>query len=307
MKLITFKKGCNSKVGVLLNEDKVLDLNLAYQMQLKGEGELDYKTVADALLPTDMVALLRRGDKGLELAAEVVSAAGLEGDYVYNLDDVNLMSPILNPEKIICLSHNYTDFLEITKVPVPPVPRIFSKYNNAICGPYDDIIKPKASNELGYEAELAFVMGKPARNVKAEDAYEYIAGYTIFNDVSASDVTATDTQVLRGKTFDTFAPMGPFLITKDEVEDPHNLTIKCWVNDRIVQDENTGSIYYQIPHLVEFLSSMFPLQPGDVIATGTPYGIAKYLPNPVYMVDGDVCTIEIEKLGKQVNKIVDEK
>ncbi|MDY0236956.1 MAG: fumarylacetoacetate hydrolase family protein [Gudongella sp.] len=307
MKLVTFKVSCIERIGVLLNDEKVLDLNMAYQKQLEKDGELDYKTVADALLPSDMVGLLRRGDKGLELAVEVLENADLEDKYIYNLNEVELMSPILNPEKIICLSHNYSDFLEITKVPVPPVPRIFSKYNNAICGPYDDIIKPKASNELGYEAELAFVMGKTARNVKAEDAYDYIAGYTIFNDVSASDVTATDTQVLRGKTFDTFAPMGPYLITKDEVEDPHNLTIKCWVNDNMLQDENTSSIYYQIPELVEFISSMFPLKPGDVIATGTPYGIAKYLPNPVYMVEGDVCTVEIEKLGKIVNKIVDEK
>ena len=313
MRLVTFETNGIARVGVMVNDKKILDLNFAYMSMLREEGELAAKEIADAMLPSDMKGFLRRGDKGLEFAKSIITKVSEDtkgsdgGKIFYDLNDVKLCAPISNPDKIICLSHNYTDFIERTGVPVPPVPRIFSKFSNSICGPQDPIIKPNATNELGYEAELAFIIGKPARNVKAEDAYDYVAGYTILNDVSASDLTNIDKQVLRGKTFDTFAPIGPAIVTKDEVEDPHNLDIKCWVNDKIVQDENTKHVLYQTPELVEFLSGIFTLEPGDIVATGTPYGIAKYLPNPVYMKAGDTCTIEIEKLGILSNLIVDEK
>lgn len=309
MRLVTFEVGGVTGVGVMLNDEKVLDLNKAYKNMLEDDGELDAQQVANVMMPSDMKSFLRRGVKGLELAKTVIECETYidKENVIYRLEEIKLCAPISNPDKIICLSHNYTDFIEKTGVPVPPVPRIFSKYSNSICGPQDSIIKPNATNELGYEAELAFIVGKPARNVKAEDAYDYIAGYTILNDVSASDLTNIDKQVLRGKTFDTFCPIGPTIVTKDEIVDPHNLYIKCWVNDRIVQDENTKHVLYQTPELVEFLSGIFTLEPGDIVATGTPYGIAKYLPDPIYMQVGDTCTIEIEKLGVLSNPIIEEK
>jgi acylpyruvate hydrolase len=312
MKLVTYQKDGRCRLGAMLDDTKVIDLNLAYAEQLKHDGELTPTVVADALLPADMRRFLARGDRGLDLARTVIEwVKGHTGckcceGFVIGRDQVKLCAPIMNPPKIICLSHNYIDFIEQTGVPTPPAPRIFSKYHNTICGPEDDIIKPKATNELGYEAELAFVIGKPGYKIDEKDAYQHIAGYTIFNDVSASDITTLDKQVVRGKTYDTFAPIGPWIVTRDEVEDPHNLDIKCWVNDKLLQDSNTRYVLYQIPKLVSFLSDVFMLEPGDIVATGTPPGIAKFSPNPTYMHPGDVCRIEIDKLGVLANRIVAE-
>lgn len=313
MKLVTYEVNGLQRLGSMSKNDQILDLNWAYAEQLASEGELTAQVVADALLPADMRSFLARGDRGIELAQKVLSFSEEKGQnffakkVFFPRKEVKLCAPIKDPQKIICLSHNYIDFIEETGVPTPPEPRIFSKYHNAICGPEDPIIKPKATEELGYEAELAFIIGKPARNVKAEDAYDYIAGYTIFNDVSASDITTTDKQVVRGKTYDTFAPIGPYLVTKDEVPEPHNLEIKLWVNDKKLQDSNTDQVLYKIPELVEFLSTVMTLEPGDIIATGTPPGIGKFSKDPTYMWPGDVCKVEVEKLGILENKIVDEK
>jgi len=313
MRLVTYEFEGKRRLGALLEQEtKVLDLNLACAEDLKRKGEGTPVKVADALMPTEMVSFLERGDRGMALAQEIVDkgpdlAKGSEyGQLILERSAVKLCAPVLKPPKIICLGHNYTDFLEETGVPVPPNPRIFSKFHNAVCGPEDDIIRPKINQEFGYEAEMAFIVGKHARNVSEADAYDYVAGYTVFNDVSASDLTTIDKQVLRGKTFDTFAPFGPSLVTKDEVPDPHSLDIKCWVNDKLLQDSNTDQVYYQTPHLVAFLSTIFTLEPGDVVATGTPPGIGKFMKNPTWMWAGDVCTIEIENLGVLKNKVVDE-
>jgi len=312
LKLVTYESNGVKRLGVMTQNNQVLDLNWAYTEQLASDGELTPQVVADALIPANMKSFLARGDKGIELAQKVQSFSEQKGQQFFSKKvflerkEVKLCAPILDPGKIICLAHNYSNFLEENNLPIPPEPRIFSKYLNAICGPEDDIIKPKATNELGYEAEMAFVIGKPARNVKEEDAYEYIAGYTIFNDVSASDITTIDKQVLRGKTYDTFAPIGPYLVTKDEVPDPHKLDIKLWVNDKKLQDSNTDQVLYKTPKLVAFLSNVMTLEPGDIIATGTPPGIGKFASDPTYMWPGDVCKIEVEKLGVLENKIIDE-
>lgn len=311
MKLVTYEANGLERLGVMTGNEQVLDLNWAYSEQLKAEGELTPQVVADALIPTEMRKFLARGDRGIELAQSVLTRSEEAGHkyskkVLFERPEVKLCAPIMDPQKIICLSHNYMDFLKETGLPTPPAPRIFSKYQNTICGPEDVIIKPKATDELGYEAELAFIIGKPARNVKAADAYDYIAGYTIFNDVSASDITTLDKQVVRGKTYDTFAPIGPYLVTKDEVPDPHNLEIKLWVNDKKLQDSNTREVLYKTPELVEFLSTIMTLEPGDIIATGTPPGIGKFSPDPTFMWPGDVCKVYVEKLGTLENRIVDE-
>ena len=305
MRLVTFQKCITNRLGALVG-DKVIDLNLAYAKQLCKEGDPTPQVVADALLPSDMKRFLTREERGMDLARKVLEGT-IDDKAVFERSEVKLMAPITDPGKIICLSHNYVDFIEETGVPTPAAPRIFSKYQNSVCGPEDCIIKPDATDELGYEVEVAFVVGKPARYVSEEDAYDYIAGYTIFNDVSASDITTLDKQVLRGKTFDTFAPMGPTLVTPDEVADPMDLNFKLWVNDKQLQSSNTKNLLYGIPKLVAFLSEVFTLEPGDVVATGTPGGIAKFSKNPTHMFPGDVCRIECDVLGVLENKIVAEK
>ncbi|MHB1653455.1 MAG: fumarylacetoacetate hydrolase family protein [Desulfitobacteriaceae bacterium] len=316
MKLVMYQYAERDyRLGAMIAEDRILDLNYAYQLYLEGRDEPRSQEIAQAIVPADSVDFLQGGENSLKAAtvaidyATSLSAAELEAfgkRMLFERSEVKLGAPVQKPMRIVCLSHNYHDFIRETGVPMPPEPRIFSKYNNTLCGPDDPIIYPKMTQALGYEVEIAFVIGKKGRNVPKEKAFDYIAGYMIFNDVSASDLTAMDKQVLRGKTFDNFAPCGPYLITKDEVPDPGNLDVNLWVNDRLLQTSNTRELVYDISTLVSFLSNVFTLEPGDIVATGTPGGLAKDRKPPTFMQVGDVCTLEIEGLGKLSNKIVAE-
>ncbi len=304
------------RLGAMTGGERIVDLNAAYENLLASRGEPRFAALAAAIVPGDSVAFLAGGRRSWQEAAEAldhvkdsscadIGACGRR--FVFERSEVKLGAPVRNPLRIICLSHNYHDFIRETGVPLPPAPRIFSKYNNALCGPDDPIIYPRTSKALGYEAELAFVIGKKGRRVPRERALEYIGGYMIFNDVSASDLTELDKQVLRGKTFDNFAPCGPYLLSADEVSDPGNLDLKLWVNDRLLQSSNTRELVYDVPMLVSFLSEIFTLEPGDIVATGTPGGLAKFRNPTTFMTVGDVCTIEIEKLGRLTNRIVAER
>lgn len=303
------------RLGALEGEERIVDLSFAYENLLAGQGKPRWKAQAAALIPPCSIALLEGGEESRQAAMAALAAArnagtadlGVSGKrFVFARGEVKLGAPVQNPLRIICLAHNFRDFLKETGLPKPPVPRIFSKYNNALCGPDDPIIYPKASKTLGYEAELAFVVGRKGRYVPREKALEYVGGYMIFNDVSASDLTEMDKQVLRGKTFDNFAPCGPYLLTADELPDPGNLEMKLWVNDRELQTSNTRELLYDVPTLVSFLSEVFTLEPGDIVATGTPGGLAKFRTPTTFMNVGDTCTIEIEKLGRLANRIVAE-
>ena len=303
------------RLGAMAEGERIVDLNYAYENLLAAGKEPRYQALAAAVVPDDSVQFLAGGKRSWEGARAALDAAkgsrfpdlGASGlRFVFERKEVKLGAPVQNPLRIICLSHNYHDFLKETGLPKPPAPRIFSKYNNALCGPDDPIIYPKMSKSLGYEAELAFVIGKKGRHVPPEKALEYIGGYMILNDVSASDLTELDKQVLRGKTFDNFAPCGPFLLSADELPDPGNLEVKLWVNDRELQSSNTRELVYDCATLVSFLSEVFTLEPGDIVATGTPGGLAKFRTPTTFMQVGDVCTAEIEKLGRLSNRIVAE-
>jgi acylpyruvate hydrolase len=299
----------------MIDDKRIVDLNYAYENLLAGRNEPRYQAPAAAVVPADSVAFLAGGKRSRDGAGAALDGVrgracpdlGVSGKrFVFERKEVKLGAPVQNPLRIICLSHNYHDFIKETGVPLPAAPRIFSKYNNALCGPDDPILYPKMTKMLGYEAELAFVIGKKGRHVPKERALEYIGGYMIMNDVSASDLTALDTQVLRGKTFDHFAPCGPYLLSVDELPDPGNLDLKLWVNDRLLQSSNTRELVYDVPTLVSFLSEIFTLTPGDIVATGTPGGLAKFRNPTTFMEIGDICAIEIEKLGRLSNRIVAE-
>ncbi len=204
------------------------------------------------------------------------------------------------------MAHNYHDFLEELGMKPHPEPRIFAKFANAVASYDDPIPRPAMTQALGYEAELAFVIGKPCKHVSEAEAYDYIAGYMGLNDVSASDLTKRDGQNLRGKSFDAFAPMGPYLLTTDELPDPHNLDVELRVNGRVLQKSNTNQLVYNVPQLVAFCSQVFSLEPGDVVATGTPGGLAKDRKPTTFMNPGDIMETEIEKLGVLRNPITAE-
>lgn len=222
------------------------------------------------------------------------------------LESVTLLAPIPKPPKIICVGLNYRDHAAEAKLEVPSVPTIFSKFGNTVTGPGAPIILPRNSKKPDYEAELGVVVGIGGRYIPADRWREHVFGYTCINDVSARDYQGATSQWLMGKTFDTFCPMGPWIATVDEIADPHNLDISCEINGTILQDSNTSGMIFQIPALIEFLSSVMTLEPGDVISTGTPAGVGFAHKPPRWLRDGDEVVVRIQGIGALRNPVVAE-
>jgi len=290
MKLVTYKPaGAKPQLGVI-EGDRVVNLALASRGQL----------------PNDMRAFLEMGPAGLD-AAQAIAAQGAGEDSVA-LSAVKLLAPISNPSKVIAIGLNYMDHVRESGGKVPSIATMFTKYTSSIIGPGDAIRwDPALSSKVDFEAELAVVIGKRASKVREADAYDYIAGYMNCHDVSARDLQLEKgDQWIMGKSLDTFCPLGPWLVTKDEIADPHKLSIKCLVNGVALQDSNTRELIYQIPYLIAYLSRGITLLPGDVITTGTPNGVGAFRNPPVFLKNGDVVTVEVEGLGQLTNPCVEE-
>jgi 2-keto-4-pentenoate hydratase/2-oxohepta-3-ene-1,7-dioic acid hydratase in catechol pathway len=220
--------------------------------------------------------------------------------------DVQLCAPLMRPPKIICVGLNYRDHAEESKMEIPSVPTIFSKYPTSVIGPGEQIVLPKNSEKPDYEGEFAFIVGKRGRRVAAADWKDYVFGYTILNDVSARDVQMATTQWMMGKTFDTFAPFGPAIVTAEEVPDPHALDISTVIGGDTLQHSNTRHLIFKIPQLIEHLSSVFTLEPGDIISTGTPAGVGFSKNPPRWLRPGDEVVIRVDGLGELRNPVVAE-
>jgi 2-keto-4-pentenoate hydratase/2-oxohepta-3-ene-1,7-dioic acid hydratase in catechol pathway len=199
---------------------------------------------------------------------------------------------------------NYKDHADEQGHPYPEAPLLFGKSPMAVCGPNDSIVYPEGVTQLDYEVELCVIIGKTAKKISAEDALGYVAGYCVFNDVSARDCQFGDKQWFRGKSFDTFAPFGPALVTPDEAGDPHALKLTCKVNGELRQNSNTGNLIHTVDKIIAYITGGITLQPGDVIATGTPSGVGVFLKPPRLLNKGDVVELEVQGLGKVTNKIV---
>jgi 2-keto-4-pentenoate hydratase/2-oxohepta-3-ene-1,7-dioic acid hydratase in catechol pathway len=213
-------------------------------------------------------------------------------------DDERLAAAICRPSKIVCIGLNYAKHAAESGMEVPPEPVIFFKATSAIVGPNDDLIIPKNSEKTDWEVELAVVIGEKASYVSEEDAMNHVAGYVLHNDYSERAFQLERAgQWVKGKSCDTFAPIGPFLATKDEIKDPHNLNLWLKLNGEMMQNSNTDDLVYGIPHLVSYLSHFMTLLPGDIISTGTPFGVGLGLNPPVYLKDGDVVELGIDGLG----------
>jgi 2-keto-4-pentenoate hydratase/2-oxohepta-3-ene-1,7-dioic acid hydratase in catechol pathway len=224
------------------------------------------------------------------------------------INKITLLAPISFPPKIICLGLNYRDHVAEQNKALPDGPIIFMKPHTAIIGPKENIVKPSFVKQLDYEAELAIVIGKKAKNVSASEANTYIFGYTILNDVSARDVQFKDGQWTRGKSFDTFAPTGPCITTTNQLEDTSNLAIKTWVNSQLRQNSTTKNMIFNVYEIVHHLSRVMTLEPCDIIATGTPAGVGFAMkPKPVFLQAGDVVRIEVEKIGILENGVIEER
>jgi 2-keto-4-pentenoate hydratase/2-oxohepta-3-ene-1,7-dioic acid hydratase in catechol pathway len=222
------------------------------------------------------------------------------------LDAVRLLAPIPRPPKLICVGLNYRDHALEARMAIPEVPTIFSKFSTAVIGPGDAIVLPKCSSKPDYEAEFAFVIGRGGRHIPAERWRDHVFGYTIVNDVSARDYQMATSQWLMGKTFDTFAPMGPAVVTADEIPDPHALGISLTINGEVLQCSSTEGLIFGVPRLVEFLSSVFTLEPGDVVSTGTPAGVGFARKPPRYLRAGDEVIVRIDGIGELRNPVVAE-
>lgn len=223
-----------------------------------------------------------------------------------DLSSVVLLAPIPRPPKVICVGLNYRDHAAEAKMEVPSVPTIFSKFSNAITGPLAPVILPRNTQKPDYEAEFAFVIGTGGRHIQAERWRDHVYGYMCLNDVSARDFQMATSQWLMGKTFDTFAPTGPWLTTADEIEDPHNLDISLEINGEVMQNSNTRELIFGIPALIEYLSSVFTLEPGDIVTTGTPAGVGFSKKPPRWLRPGDEMVVRIQGLGELRNPVVAE-
>lgn len=220
--------------------------------------------------------------------------------------DAYWFSPVPRPGKIICIGLNYRDHAAESKMQIPEKPVVFSKFPTAVIAPGEPVVLPSTSKQVDYEAELAVVIGRRAKHVKADRAYDYVLGYTAFNDVSARDFQFADGQWQRGKSCDTFAPMGQSIVTADAVPDPHKLPIKLVLNGQTMQDSNTDQLIFGVPALIEFLSESMTLEPGDVIATGTPPGVGFARNPPVFLKPGDYMEVLIEGVDGVGNPVVSE-
>ena len=231
-------------------------------------------------------------------------ARAKEKGWLVRSRDAYWFAPVPRPGKIICVGLNYRDHAAESNMPIPERPILFSKFATCVVGPGEHVVLPKTSQQVDYEAELAVVVGRRAKNVSAANAYDYVLGYTAFNDVSARDFQFADGQWQRGKSCDTFAPMGQTILTTDEVPDPHKLSIKLRLNRQTMQDSNTNQLIFGVPKLIEFITESITLEPGDVIATGTPSGVGFARKPPVFLRPGDVMEVEIERIGGLDNRIV---
>ena len=224
-------------------------------------------------------------------------------EFKHDLSEFEILTPIPNPNKIICLAFNYKDHAKEQKLEPPEEPAIVNKPRTALNGTNSEIICPNFVKELDYEIELALIIGKKCKNITEQDAMNYVFGYMILNDVSARDIQEMDKQFTRAKSFDTFAPCGPWITTKDEINDPQNLKLLTKVNGITRQDSTTANMFIKIPSIISILSRSMTLEPGDIISTGTAAGVALNNPHIPYLKDGDTIDMEIEKLGAIQNTV----
>ena len=287
MKLVTYQSDGQTQLGALVGE-KVISLNKLFE----GNG---------SSCPADMISLLSEGSTGLERVAEALAAADTSGAIA--LEQVVLLPPVPKPGKVIALGRNYAAHAAEGGSAPPDYPMIFHKTATSLLGAGGTIIIPPISDKIDYEAELAIIIGTECKAVSEEDALDYVAGYTIANDVSARDWQRRTTQFTAGKMLDTFGPLGPALVTKDEVPDPGNLWIRTTLNDNIMQDGHTSMMIFSVPFLISYISQISTLEVGDVIMTGTPEGVGYARKPPVWLKEGDVVTIEVEGLGALTNQV----
>lgn len=286
MRLVTFERDGAVRTGARLPGDRVLDL-----------------PATDPAVPPKMVDLLAAGPALLERLRALAATAAADPGAGLPLREVRLLAPVPSPGKLLCIGYNYRGHQAVDD---PPYPDVFAKTANTVIGPGAPILRPRASDEVDYEAELAVVIGSPTHEVSPEEALDHVAGYTLLNDVSARDWQRHGSQWVPGKSFDTFAPLGPAIVTRDEVPDPQRLTVELAVNGEVTLRSSTAAMVFGVARLVSYLSQVMTLAPGDVVATGTPQKLPEVLARGErFLQTGDVVSITIGHLGTLTNPVAD--
>jgi 2-keto-4-pentenoate hydratase/2-oxohepta-3-ene-1,7-dioic acid hydratase in catechol pathway len=293
MKLLQFQGGDGLKLGVKTDN-----------------GIVDVAAAAAALgleAPTSLIEVVEVGQPAIDAVQAVIDAvAASDNAAEWTLDEMGIQygPAVADPGKIICVGLNYRRHAAETGMPVPETPVLFSKFSNSIAAYGDSVSLPAVATEYDYEVELGVVIGKPARNVSEAEALDYVLGYVTSNDISVRDLQTRTSQWLLGKTLDNFLPVGPYLVTADEVGDPQQLSIKTWVNGEIRQDSNTGDMIFTVAEIVSYISRYFTLEPGDLIVTGTPEGVAMGREDKPWLKPGDEVVVEVGSLGVLKNVMV---
>ncbi|MEM7305585.1 MAG: fumarylacetoacetate hydrolase family protein [Planctomycetota bacterium] len=301
MKIVTFTRepGGEPRLGALLADGDILDfthdeVGIPQPANHNDWYDLDGSHLPQADAAHDAVTSDAGRLAGLRTAGAVVARG-----------DVTLLAPVPRPGKVICIGLNYKDHAEESKMDLPERPLMFSKFPTSITGPGAPVVIPPLTEQVDYEAELAVIIGRRASRVSAADGYDHVLGYANFNDVSARDFQFADGQWQRGKSPDTFGPLGEYIATTDEVPDPHTLRISLRLNGETLQDSNTDQLIFRVPELIEKLSESVTLEPGDVIATGTPPGVGFARKPPIWVKAGDVMEVEIAGLGVLSNPVTE--
>jgi acylpyruvate hydrolase len=295
-----------------LSRERVVDLRRAYVAALCHWGDEDELAVADLRVPDDLLGLLRGGEASMAAARRALQFVEEQGvanqadGLCHALADVELLAPILRPGKIVCVGLNYHSHLAEIGEPVPEYPILFHKAATSLIGHRQSIVLPRVSRQVDYEGELAVVIGRRGKYLSEQDALSHVAGYTCANDVSAHDLEFRTSQWTSGKMLDTFCPLGPALVTRDEVPDPSLLRLKTFLNGRTVQEACPSDMVFSVPFLVSYVSSLTTLEPGDLILTGTPAGIGCNQKPQVFLKPGDHVSVQIDGIGTLANGVVAE-
>jgi len=303
MKLYTFEAGGRTGLGAE-RQGQLVDLPAAHRVMLEARGK------PGRPLPSQMLDFLRGGELAAQAARDVLAfmakrpAVPVGERLAYAFEEVKLLAPIRRPGKILCSGINYRSHKEENpNATIPSEPFFFSKLPSCVIGPDEPIIKPSQTSQLDYEVEFAVVIGRAMKNTPESEVMDSIAGYTILHDVSARDVQFKDSQITLGKNFDTFCPLGPCIVTREELPDPPHVKLRSFVNGQRMQDGSTADWVFPLPKLLSFLSSVMTLEPGDVVSTGTPAGVGVFRKPQVFLKPGDVVRLEIEGIGVLENPV----
>jgi acylpyruvate hydrolase len=304
MRLVSFRTVYGARLG-FVDGNTIIDLNAAYGALLDARGVPRAAERARVEVPSDATQFLTEGGEARRRAEEAVAFAHEHRDwgFTHALKDVSLLPVVPHPPKILCVGLNYRDHAEETGARIPEHPVFFSKFTSCLIAAGDPIIIPRLSERVDYEAELTVVIGRPGRYIREADASAHVAGYTIMNDTSIRDYQMRTSQWLVGKTFDRTTPVGPELVTRDEVLRPDALRLSTTVNGRALQNSNTGNMIFSVPRIIASISEILTLEPGDLIATGTPAGVGFTRKPPLFLRSGDTVVVEIESLGRLENPV----